>query len=182
MALGCEWPLALMVAQLRERGLPRLPSCFRRVFRRFWASLIHSRRLVFLSVTGRLTRGDTGFEVTPAKTCRHEWRHGTSGDARHVACPQPSCSRSLVTTFLVPTERAGAETARSKTHGFSSFWVGRKQTGADQSVEATASSRSRLRLGRRPMGTPSRSHQHDRARTRGGGVRKMAEPLRQIVT
>ena len=48
--------------------------------------------------------------------------------------------------------------ARSKTHGFSSFWVGRKPTGADQSGETTASSRSRLRLGRRPMGTPLRKN------------------------
>ena len=86
-------------------------------FPRFLASRIHCRRLVFLfsmvcvegagwtgvilpdkvavfrwilfvfSVTGRLTRGDTGVEEMPGKTCRQEWRHGTSGDARHVACP-----------------------------------------------------------------------------------------------
>ncbi len=41
---------------------------------------------LFLPVTSRLTRLDTGFEEMPAKTCRHEWRHGTSGDARHVGC------------------------------------------------------------------------------------------------
>ena len=62
---------------------------------------------LFLPVTSRLTRLDTGFEEIPAKTCRHEWRHGTSGDARHVTYPQLSCSTSLVPTLLVPTECHG---------------------------------------------------------------------------
>ena len=118
-------------------------------FPRFLASRIHCRRLVvlfsmvcvegagwagvtlpdkvanfvgfclFLSLPGRLTRGDTGVEVMPAKTCRQEWRHDTSGDARHAACRQPSCSMSLGATFLVATERAGAETAPSR----SRLWV-----------------------------------------------------------
>ena len=63
---------------------------------------------VFLPVTGRLTRLDTGFEIMPAKTCRHEWRHGTSGDARHVACAQLSCSNSLTVAALSLDSRISA--------------------------------------------------------------------------
>ena len=51
----------------------------------------------------------------------------------------------------------GSQTARSKTNGFSFFWVGRKLMGADQSVEATACFRARLQLVGRLMGAPSRS-------------------------
>ncbi len=36
-----------------------------------------------------------------AKTCRHEWRHGTSGDARHLAFPHRTLSSPLLSSLLL---------------------------------------------------------------------------------
>ena len=47
------------------------------------------RWILFVFVgDGPADPGATRVPGLPAKTCRHEWRHGTSGDVRHVACPQ----------------------------------------------------------------------------------------------
>ena len=48
-----------------------------------------------------------GWTAMPAKICRQEWRHGTSGDVRHIAC------RHLVCFHLC---RAGRSPTRDRSH------------------------------------------------------------------
>ena len=58
------------------------------------------RWILFVFVgDGPADRASTRVSRLPEKTCRQEWRHGTSGDVRHVACPQLSCSTRLFTHF-----------------------------------------------------------------------------------
>ena len=51
------------------------------------------RWILFVFVAdGPADPGRHGCRGNAGKTCRHEWRHGTAGDVRHVACRQPSAA------------------------------------------------------------------------------------------
>ena len=57
-----------------------------------------------LSPQGWRIGGNSGGRPLPAKTCRQEWRHGTSGDVRHIslspACLFPALPRGLVRYWI----------------------------------------------------------------------------------